>query len=164
MIFRLTQKLAEKIKVVPQTALPPHIDPFLDWTAHLFMISRWQTLIVTNSRSLYSVIIPGKGVSSEQSFVEQVMIALRQYMIIDETISIFDDHIAPASEATTFCKASDRRVLGSMNDLIHNARTDLLETLMPFPLMLARLNEMPMSLLGYGRPRDVFLLLSDRVK
>lgn len=30
MIFRITQKLAKKIKVVPVAALPPHDNPLLD--------------------------------------------------------------------------------------------------------------------------------------
>jgi hypothetical protein len=37
MIIRVTQKLAKKIKVAPAAALPFHKNPFLDWTANIFM-------------------------------------------------------------------------------------------------------------------------------
>lgn len=36
MIFRLSQKLAKKIKEAPSQSLPPDPNPFADWSAHLF--------------------------------------------------------------------------------------------------------------------------------
>ena len=68
MIIRITQKLGRKIKVVPIAALPPHDNPILDWTVNLFMVSRWQCIILANSASFYSVVFPGKSVPNEQAF------------------------------------------------------------------------------------------------
>jgi hypothetical protein len=55
MIFRLTHKLAKKIRIAPLQNLPPDRNPFIDWTAHLFTAERVQYLIVTNTTSLYSL-------------------------------------------------------------------------------------------------------------
>lgn len=164
MIFRVTQKLAKKIKVVPATSLAPHDNPFLDWTVHLFMVSRWQCIMLTNSKCLYSVVMAGKGVSSKKSLVEQGLKALREYMALDGTGYLFEPHAEPHVDSVTFCKTGDRRVLGSMNDLIHNAKVYLLEMGLPMPLVNMRLNEMPMSVLDFRNPKEALLALADQPK
>ena len=112
---------------MPAISLPLHDNPFLDWTAHLFMASRWQCIMLTNSHCLYLVVMAGKGVSSEKSFVKQGLKTLRNYTVLDSTAYLFDTHVAPHVDSITFCRAGDRRVLGSMNDLIYHARVYLLE-------------------------------------
>lgn len=162
MLFRLTQKLAKKIKVVPATAMPSRDNPFLDWTAHLFMVYRWQCIMLTNSRSLYSVIMPGKGITSEGAFAKATLKYLYEYMVLDDTAFLFDTHIAPHIDTVTFCKAGDRRVLGSMNDLIYHTKVHILEGRKPPLLVNGQLNEMPMSMLAMDRPRDAFMSLADQ--
>ena len=162
MIFRVTQKLAKKIKVVPSTSLAPRDNPFLEWTANLFMVSRWQCILLTNSHCLYSVVLPGKGVSNEKAFVETSTKALYEYMALDGCENIFNAHIASHIGATTFCKASDRRVLGSMNDFAYHTRVYLLEMGLPGPLVNARLNDMPMSMLDTRHPKAALLTLASQ--
>jgi len=164
LIFRITQKLAKKIKIVPVTALPPHGSPFLDWTANLIMVSRWQCILLTNSRCLYSVVLPGKGVSNEKAFVEASVKALYQYMALDGCENIFNAHIASDVRTATFCKASDRRVLGSMNDFAFHTRVYLLEMGLPVPLVNVRLNDMPMSMLERTYPKKALLALAGQLK
>ncbi len=67
---------------MPAASLPPHDNPLVDWTANLFTVSRWQCILLTNSQSLYSVVLPGKGVPNEWAFVEQSMRALRDNMVL----------------------------------------------------------------------------------
>lgn len=160
MIIRTTQKLAKKIKVVPVAALPPHDNPLLDWTANLFMISRSQCIILTNSANLYSVVFPGKGVPNGRTFVEQSMKALRDNMALDGITDIFDTMVAPAWDSVNFCKTGDRRVLGSMNDLIYQAKGYLLEVGLPLPLANMRLNETPMTMLEHHNPKMSLLALA----
>lgn len=64
MIFRLSQKLCTKIKVGSLPALPLDSNPFADWSAHLFVADRTQYLIVTNTTSLYSTVLYGKGITN----------------------------------------------------------------------------------------------------
>ncbi|MCX6831038.1 MAG: hypothetical protein NT028_02765 [candidate division Zixibacteria bacterium] len=164
MIFRVTQKLAKKIKVVPTTSFQPHDNPFLDWTAHLFMVSRRQCIMLTNSRCLYSIVLTGKGITSEKSFVEQGLKDLRDYMVLDGTAYIFDVNLEPQVDSVTFCKAGDRRVLGSMNDFIYQTKRYLLEMGLPVPLVNMRLNEMPMSMLEYRHPKMALLAFAGQLK
>lgn len=160
LIFRVTQKLAEKIKVVPALALPSHDNPFLDWTANLFMVSRWQCIILTNSASLYSVVFPGKGVPDERAFVEQSMKALRDNMALDGILEIFDTKIATALDVTSFCKTSDRRVLGSMNELIFQSKVDFLHMGRPLELVNHDVNRTLLSVLKERYPIEAFIALA----
>ncbi len=162
MIFRTTQKLARKIKVVPVTALPPHDNPLLDWTANLFMVSRWQCIILTNSASLYSVVLPGKGAPNEQAFVEQSMKALYDCLTRDGIIGLHETEIAPATDSVDFCKAGDKSVLASMNQLVFQVKCDLMEMGHPLPLVNRRLNRIPMSKLKYRYAVEELLVLADQ--
>jgi len=53
MIFRLSRKLATKIKTGPKICAPPDPNPFADWSAHLFTANRAQYIVITNTASLY---------------------------------------------------------------------------------------------------------------
>ncbi|NMC43131.1 MAG: hypothetical protein GYA46_04360 [candidate division Zixibacteria bacterium] len=162
MIFRITQRLARKIKVTPAAAVPPHENPFLDWTANLFMVSRWQCILLTNTKTLYSAVLPGKGVPNERALVECGMKALRDNMMLDGIANIFDMAIAPDLESVSLCKAGDRSVLASMNQLIYQVKCDLMEIGHPLPLVNHRLNRTIMSKLKYHFPVEEFSALANR--
>jgi len=61
MIVRLSQKLNAKIKGGTLPTLPPDDNPFADWSAHLFLVDRTQYILVSNTTSLYSIVMYGKG-------------------------------------------------------------------------------------------------------
>jgi hypothetical protein len=74
MIFRLTQKLATKLKEGRLPSLPPDESPYADWSAHLFTADRTQYIIVTNTKSLYSVVMYGS------EFIGRALSRLREFM------------------------------------------------------------------------------------
>lgn len=164
MIIRVTQRLAKKIKVAPHASLPSHVNPLLDWTAHLFMVSRWQFVMMTNSVCLYSVVLPGKGVSNDKAFVNRSMKALHDNLTLDGIANIFDTMTAGDLNSVSFCKAGDRRVLGSMNDLIFQAKCYFLEMGLSIEPTNMRLNDTPLSMLKYHNPRKSLLALVDEQK
>jgi len=61
MILRVTAKLGKKIKSIPTETLPLDADPFADWSAHLFTAERRQYILLANTTSLYTVVMPGRG-------------------------------------------------------------------------------------------------------
>ena len=63
MIFRITQKLSAKIKAGPTATVQLDANPFADWSAAVFQVGRTQYLLLTNTTSLYSTVIPGKGIT-----------------------------------------------------------------------------------------------------
>jgi hypothetical protein len=62
MIFRLSQKLATKLKEGNLPSVPLDENPYADWSAHLFTADRTQYIIVANMKALYSVVMFGKGI------------------------------------------------------------------------------------------------------
>ncbi len=158
MIIRLTQKLAKKIKEAPTTAAPRAENPFADWTANLFTVGRTQYIILTHSASLYSVVFPGRGVNESDSFIDHAFTALREQMEDAGYGDTFQKHIAPLTGDIRFSKTGDRRVLGSMNDLIQHAQFILADE---SPAgTAAKLNKTPMGALQYQYPRVVLAKLA----
>ena len=129
-------------------------NPLLDWSAHLFTAQRIQYVILTNTASLYSMVMPGRGMTSDKKFIQEVLSSMREFMTMDGNKFIFEKHIEPQQREVFFSKIVDRRVTGSMNDLVFQAKVYLIEVqLSPFEVS-SRLNESPMSYLNYDRPKD----------
>ena len=168
MIFRLSQKLAKKTKAGTLPSLPPDENPYADWSANLFTADRTQYIILTNTQSLYSVVMCGKGITDDCLFIDRALENIREFMDDDGQSFVYQRFIVPASSSVKFGKALNRSVTGSMNDMIVHAKHWLTEgELSPFEVGI-KLNQIPMSVLRgpkserYGIPREVFKLLSDR--
>jgi hypothetical protein len=159
MIFRLTQKLAKKIKLPPLQALPAGQNPFIDWTTHLFTAERAQYIIVTNTDSLYSLIMYGRGITDDNELIQRTLSFMREFMTDDGCEFLYRRLIAPHTARVSFSKATDRRVIGSMNELIFESKFYLVERqLSPFETS-CQINETPMSYLDYNSPKEAFRLL-----
>jgi len=165
MIFRLSQKLAKKLKQGTLPSLPLDENPYADWSAHLFTADRTQHIIVTNTKSLYSVVMYGKGITDGGLFIDRALGCLREFMEDDGQAFAYRRFIAPAAGSIRFAKALNRSVTGSMNDMIFHAKMWLIEGgLSPHDVGF-KLNQIPMSALGkprgYQQPREAFKLLAN---
>src|SRR5262245_43229900 len=169
MIFRLSQKLGTGIKAGPLAPLPLHEHPLMDWSAHLFLAGRTPYILLSNTRSLYSLVMDGKGVTSDSDFIARALSSIRESMETAGLGAAYKRFIAPASATVRFAKALNRSVTGSMNDLTKHAAYWLAtEDIAPLEVS-SRLKGIPMSALGhdgsaYGFPRDVFGALVDRAE
>jgi len=156
MIFRLTQKLAKKFKLPPLPAQPKGQNPFIDWTAHLFTAERVQYIIVTNTASLYSLVMYGRGITDDNEFIQSTLSFMRDIMTDNGCEFIFRRLIAPHTTRLSLAKATNRHVIGSMNELIFEAKLYLTERQMsPFETS-RQINETLMSYLGYNSPKEAF--------
>jgi len=156
MIFRLTQKLAKKIGVPPLPGFSTGQNPFIDWTAHLFRVERVQYIIVTNTASLYSLVDYGRGITNSNEFIRSTLNFMAELMTNDGFEFIYRRLITPHTTRILFSKATDKRVLGSMNELIFQAGYYITERQMsPFDVSL-QINETPKSLLGDHSTKDAF--------
>lgn len=159
MILRLSQKVAKKIKTVPTQVLPLGKNPFADWSVHAFKADRSHYLILTNTASLYSSVMHGAGVSSDNLLLDRGLSSIRELMIDDSQEFTYRRFVAPSTGQIKFSKALNRSVTGSMNDLVYHAKFWLTECgLSPHDTSL-ELNEMPMSALDYAIPREAFRTL-----
>jgi hypothetical protein len=166
MIFRLSQKLNTKIKVGALDTARLDDNPYADWSAHLFAVNRTQYIILSNTKSLYSCVMYGAGITNDGIFIERALSAIREFMESDGQEFVYRRFIAPASGTVQFAKALDRSVTGSMKELILTAEMLLSEDdLSPHDLGFS-LNDILLSALatekshGYGKPIDAFGLLA----
>ncbi len=161
MIFRLSQKLAKKIKAGKLPEMPLDENPSSDWSCHIFTADRTQYIILTNTASLYSCVMYGKGITDDSRFIERALSTIREFMEDDGQQFAYQRFIAPASRTVSFSKALNRSVTGSMNDMIFHAKMWLIEDELSPHDVGFNLNEIPMSALKYSNPRKAFKALAD---
>ena len=126
----------------------------IDWSAHLFTAQRILYIILTNTVSLYSMVMYGRGITNDKKFIQGVLSYMREFMTIDGNKFLFEKYIEPQDNEMFFSKIVDRQVMGSMNDLVFQAKVHLnMGKLSPSDVSF-RLNESPMSYLNYSRPKD----------
>lgn len=156
MIFRISTKISKKIHLTTDQTLQVDRNPFADWSVHLFTVERIQYVLITNTISLYSMVMFGRGLKDEQSFRERVTDYMSEFIRTAGHESIVENFIVPSMDTVRFSKALNRSVTGSMNDFIWQAKFFLTENaLSPFEVGF-RLNETPMSYLDRSSPMDVF--------
>ncbi len=160
MIFRLTNKLAKKIKVTPERSCPADPNPYADWTAHLFTADRVQYILISNTDSLYSMVMFGKGISEDHRFLDRVTQYIGDFLREDGNEFIFRKFVAPSMGKFTFATPLNRSVTGSMNELAFMAKVHLTETeISPFDVSF-KLNDCFMSYIGSKRPREAFMAMA----
>ena len=156
MIVRVSAKLGRKIHQSPDRVLPADPNPFADWSTHLFRAERTQYILVTNTASLYSMVMYGRGITDDCRFLDRITSYMGEFLRADDHGFIFERLIVPRLERVSFSKALNRSVIGSMNDLVYQAQLHLIEGAMsPFDVSF-RLNETPFSCLEHVDPRASF--------
>jgi hypothetical protein len=155
-IIRVSGKLGDKIHSTPEDKIPLHDNPYLDWSAHLFRAPRTEYILVTNTASLYSILIFGRGITDENQFFKRAIRQLEDMLEEDGFRLIFKRIIAPALGPYTVSKALNRSVTGSMNDLVKNAQSYLADGEVSPYRAAQKLNDMPVGSLDYLNPKEAF--------
>lgn len=144
--FRPTRLVARRTHIVVPPAIIPVVATHTDWYVNEFTFDRQRYIILTNSYSLLSVVFAGRGLTTAERFADAAVNSLRVYLERAGHGSIFERQIMPAFDAVRFAKPSDRRVLGSMNDLIYSA-TVYMAGGAHSNEVIDKINDTPMSLL-----------------
>ncbi len=169
MIFRLSQKLAKKLHEDTLPSSPLDENPYADWSAHLFTADRAQYIILTNTKSLYSVVMYGKEITDGCVLIDRALNTIREFMDADRQAFIYQRFISPASRSVRLAKALDRSVIGSINELVKFATFWLAEDDIAPHEVGFRLNDILLSALGhrktdsYGKPKEAFKSLMENL-
>ena len=150
MILRFTKKLADKLKITPKEC-ELEVNPFEEWYAHLFIANRVQYIIFTNAYTLYSVIIPGKGILKIRDFIDAAFSSLEE-MLKSDGLEMFMEYITLRTEIVDVCKTNNRGILGSMNDMIFTAKVFITESELSLTEITKRINDTPLSYINYECP------------
>lgn len=160
MILRLSQKLNARIKGGTLSALPPHANPLLDWSAHLFAVERAEYVLVSNTRSLYSLVLADVVFADTARFTERMLGVIRA-TLEGAGHGAHDRQNASAVEPVQLAKSLGRSMTGSMNELIAHATALLVDGDSSLTEVGEQLNDVLLSALAsgsnkYGRPREAF--------
>ncbi len=156
MIFRLSAKLGKKLKFSSAEVLSAHTNPYADWSARPFTADRTQYILITNTVSLYSRVIFGRGITDDNMFLNRAVRSLSELMEDDGFQLIRDRAFLPETSSISFSKALNRSVTGSMNELVLYAQIILSEEeIAPYDLSF-KLNDMLLSYIDYVCPREAF--------
>lgn len=117
MIIRCTQKLLAELKIKP-TQEESALDSFWNCHANLFRIERHKCVIITNDLTLFTIFITYLKKSEFESF--QMVISQHVFKnLLQENIPQPQiEAVLSECENISYQKTSNRRVLGSMNELI----------------------------------------------
>src|SRR5579871_5425745 len=152
-----TRVVRDRLRLPAQLAAPVQPSTTLgNWYVQLARFGRNQIVLATSERSLLTVLLPARQLrerieTSLQGGLTELLVALQlPAQVVSRELA--------AAEPISLAAASNRRVIGSMNEYVwqlgsYLARTgDLLE-------MSLQLNNTPMSAVGskssYGFPNEV---------
>ena len=156
MILRFTEKLSKKLKTGPITKVERDPGPFLEWYAYLFSANRTQYILVTEAKSLLSVVMYGRGVVDDKIFINHFLSFLREYLDEKGNRLIFERVIAPNSGQIIISKTTSRSVLGSMNDMVSMSKFTLQRKDVSPMYLKERINKTPFKAIGYQSPLEAF--------
>jgi hypothetical protein len=167
MILRLSQKLSTKIKVGKLNSLPLDTNPYVDWSCHLFTANRAQYIMLSNTASMYSCVMFGKGITNDSIFIQRACDTIREFLTDNGQQFVYERFIAPSTATVQFAKALNRGVTGSMNELIGTAEYLLADHGHSPHSVGFELNDILLSYIGtketgdYDRPKNAFRNLAD---
>lgn len=165
MIIRLSQKLCTKVKAGKLLELPLADEPTLDWSTQSFVVGRTQFILISNTKSLYSCVIPSKGVASTKHLLTQFHQSVPHQLNKDDLGKAAAKLMSIKLEDVQFAKSLNRSVIGSMNELIVMATTVMSIRTVTLPELNDELNDQLLTILGtkkggYGKPKEVMAELN----
>ena len=154
-IVNATKKAWDRLKATPPSA--NNVDDTIvgSWCAHIFYFGHRQFLILTNERTLFSIIVPAKSITNIEIVLPQTVAELlERYEVPKQSSAILLKQLSEVQ----FTRNTNRQVLGSMNDFIKNAKFILEDTpdisLIDLSLQLC---QMPCSPIQMKSPKKAIL-------
>ena len=60
-------------------AIPLDEDPYADWSCHLFDAGRTHYIILSDTQTLYSCVLHGRGINNNSVFIQRAISTIRQF-------------------------------------------------------------------------------------
>lgn len=165
MILRLSQRLARKIQASHLDEMPLSSNPCADWSCRLFVAERTEYIIMSNTPSMYSCVMPSKDIAGIDFFLSNLLSTMAEFMKSDEQNENYERFIAPTAANVVFAKSLNRSVTESMSNHVHGSKLYLSDGLYSHEIGL-QLNNTRLPALTdsqghhYAKPREVFTRLA----
>jgi len=126
MTFCLTQKLSKKVKQfdLPRTT---GYDLGSAWYGNLFRVGNVQYVLLTESLTLYSILLLGRGIVNAESLANAATHIIEERFRENGWIGILGKIISFDNNSATFLAAQDRSVLSSMNEIVRMIKWEIAE-------------------------------------
>lgn len=163
LLFRPTLDLAKALKQRDLAEAPPAAQPLADWCVRGFRVRRATYLMFTESLSLYSLIVPRRGITTAAKLRRAFATLVHEQFQHPTLGNAPATHILKLMADCRFARGRDRRVLGSVNDLVWMAQSHL-DYGDSIPKTIAGINQAPMGHLKMNSPnRELAELLTGEI-
>ncbi|MBM9549210.1 hypothetical protein JWG40_19465 [Leptospira sp. 201903074] len=117
MILRLTKRVQDNFKLknlkpIPESNLEN------EWYVNTFTAGRLKYYLVTHAETLFSVIFRGAGIRTEEEFLDRILEEWKHQLEGECLPTVIGNLLAPMSKEIYITTTLNRRVLGSMTDMI----------------------------------------------
>ena len=153
MILHLSKQLADRLKCpVSLQGMPVLQAGRIDaWSGHCFRIGRVEHIIMMNDASLYTILLPARGLTSMNLFLKSFLPR------VSDVWHRFGAEFDPHHQEVIVLKRTNRSLIGSMNDAIQATKFHfeyIREEVHEFgPIDIEeRLNMVPYKALQYKAP------------
>lgn len=165
--FRCTQAVLKDLGIKPSNNEDPNPPAgyFGDFYVHLVSIQRRKVLVFTSADTLYTFLVAGISKAERRNLHPVFLSNLRTALTADGVHEHVIEQVLGEYKQSTIKKAENRRVVGSMNDMIETIRFEVeyrrgwdacgLQNLNRM------LNETPYKFIGYKCPMD---FLNERLR
>lgn len=157
MILRLTKKVQDNFKLKNLQPIP-ETDLSIEWYANVFTAGRLKYFLVTHGETLFSVVFRGAGIRSDVDFYDRIILEWKRQLEGESLASVLRHLLTPTNNDMVVAPTLNRRVLGSMKDMIQMTQFILEDepseaSSSPFELSKF-LNKTPYSFLGMDVPKN----------
>ncbi len=147
-----TLKLSKRLPYSTVETTLPSTNKLGDWSANSFNVGRYPCILITNERTLLSVVLPLKQSSTFwPRFVLSLQALLKAIGVPDKLV---DEELREYAQVQ-LTRKTNRHTLGSMNDLVYNVQArfqiDGNPSLEDIALDLSRI---PCGPLKYALPKE----------
>jgi len=147
-IIRCTKKLLSELKV-KNGELSQTPNDLNSWHANIFLVDRRKCAVFTHDRTLYSFIVPGLTKPDFQDLKEIFRQRLFKSLAAEELPQKHVEAFLEDNRNIEFTKTNNRSVLGSMNELVFQAKYQISVEGGPLNIDIGNLNhyinQIPMS-------------------
>ncbi len=156
-VLHCTKKAQDRLKVKPVDVFPDPTTRLGNWYCNEFTASRRKHLIFVNERTLLPIVFSVKGLKTSGDILEVFKQRLfKAFLLLNLPDKKFMPELLEMDEVV-FAKTASRSVVGSMNDIIAQAKfsCDYHDIDVDSPAMFESLSQIPLKANGYKRSTEL---------
>lgn len=155
MLFRFTKDLNKKLHIGKVSPVASRLENE-EWYAHVFRAGRAQYILITHAPSLFSGVLHGAGVTDFDRFMSDFRNQLNSLIAKENLSGSYESYRQTKEKEIVFSNTQDRRILGSMNDMINMSKALSANRELSPHEMSDQINETPFSYIDMESPKRKF--------